>query len=244
MTDSDHSTTLPSVTRRRLMKASALVSALCPFGDGARGAAISGSQPDPAIAVCQNWQKTHAETLALCKRQQQLETYLARTIGFPCARVLLRDGRNVTLHSVDSLNDVCSPDDEAMWGRALADFASHQARWDAADAEIGYSRTQQLERKSQAAEKILLDELPLILASSIEGVLAKLSVILCDGEQWEDSDDFPWSHIRSVLNDLARLHDIDPDVVVARSNKRGDQNHCRRQSCCVRVEPFKGRTVK
>lgn len=142
-----------------------------------------------------------------CREQQRLETLLARTVGFPCARVRLADGTDVTLHSIESLNDAHSPEDEVEWGRALADFVAHQARWDAADAEIGYSRTDELIRQSETAESALLDDLPQTVATSIEGILAKLKVILRDGEHWERPDDFPWPHIRSVLGDLSRYHE-------------------------------------
>jgi hypothetical protein len=50
------------------------------------------------------------------------------------------------------------------------------------------------------------DKLPQTAATSIEGILAKLLVILHDGEHWDRPDDFPWPHIRSVLDDLARHH--------------------------------------
>ncbi|RWB38271.1 MULTISPECIES: hypothetical protein [unclassified Mesorhizobium] len=109
-------------------------------------------------------------------------------------------------HSIESLNDAYSPENEVEWGRALADFAAHQARWDAADDEIGYSRTDELIRQSETAESALLDDLPETAATSIEGILAKLKVILRDGEHWEHPDDFPWPHIRSVLGDLSRHH--------------------------------------
>jgi hypothetical protein len=200
-------------------------------------------QGDPALALCENWQNIHDKTLALRRKQQRLETYLARTIGFPCVKVRLRDGEVVTVHSIESLHHICSPEDEAIWGRALADFAVHQARWDAADAGIGYSQTQELERQSEAAERALLDDLPLTPASSIQGVLAKLSVILRDGEHWEEPDDFPWPHIRSVLDDLARLHHTNPETI-AGSDERQNNEHQRDRGCCFHVEPINGRSIE
>lgn len=210
MDDSDNSMSLSFVTRRRLLAgtATAVAAAAWPLQVKSRAAELTdrSSAADPALCLCGNWQKIHDETLALCREQQRLETHLARTVGFPCAKVRLADGTDVQLHSIESLNDAYSPENEVEWGRALADFAAHQARWDAADAETGYSRTDELIRQSETAESALLDDLPQTAATSIEGILAKLTVILRDGEHWEHPDDFPWPHIRSVLDDLARHH--------------------------------------
>ncbi|RWE78159.1 hypothetical protein [Mesorhizobium sp.] len=208
MADSDNSMSLSFVTRRRFLVGTTTAALAWPFQVESRAAEVrdgSGAS-DPALVLCENWQDFHEETLALCREQQRLETHLAKTVGFPCAKVRLADGTDVTLHSIESLNDAYSPENEVEWGRALADFAAHQARWDAADAEIGYSRTDELIRQSETVESALLDDLPQTAATSIEGILAKLTVILRDGEHWEHPDDFPWPHIRSVLDDLARHH--------------------------------------
>ncbi|AZO29767.1 hypothetical protein [Mesorhizobium sp. M1B.F.Ca.ET.045.04.1.1] len=209
MADSNNSMSAFFVTRRRLLAGTATAAAAWPFQVKSRAAELTdgSSAADPALRLCGNWQKVHDETLALCREQQRLETHLARTVGFPCAKLRLADGTDVTLHSIESLNDAYSPENEVEWGRALADFAAHQARWDAADDEIGYSRTDELIRRSETAESALLDDLPETAATSIEGILAKLKVILRDGEHWEHPDDFPWPHIRSVLGDLSRHHE-------------------------------------
>ncbi|ESW82151.1 hypothetical protein X760_01360 [Mesorhizobium sp. LSHC422A00] len=210
MDDSDDSMNLFFITRRRLLTGTATGAAAWPFqAKSLAGELTDGSAADPALRLCGSWQRIHDETLALCREQQRLETHLARIVGFPCAKVRLADGTDVTLHSIESLNDAHSPENEVEWGRALADFVAHQARWDAADAEIGYSRTDELIRQSETVEGALLDDLPQTAATSIEGILAKLKVILRDGEHWEHPDDFPWPHIRSVLNDLVRLHRLD-----------------------------------
>lgn len=216
MADSDHSTTLSSVTRRLLMTQIVAAGGLLPFGARAReDISIKGQHDDPALRLCESWHEVHRSTLALCRKQQQLETYLVKAIGFPCAKMQLPGGGEKTVHSPESLDELYSPENEVAWRRALADLAAHQARWDAADAEIGFSRTDELIQRSKAAEQALLDDLPLTPACSVEGVLAKLFVILCYGEHWEDSDDFPWRHVRSALDDLARYHHIDPTTILA-----------------------------
>ncbi|MGX5851236.1 hypothetical protein ACWGTO_29685 [Mesorhizobium sp. PL10] len=218
MDDSDNSMSLFFITRRRLLAGTATGAAAWPFQAKSLAAELAdgSSAADPALRLCGNWQKIHNETLALCREQQRLETYLARTVGFPCAKVRLADGTELALHSMEGLNDAYSPEIEVEWNGAVADFAAHQARWDAADAEIGYSRADELIRQSEIVERELLDNLPQTAATSIEGILAKLLVILDDGEHWERPADFPWPHIRSVLDDLATTIDTDP-ATIARS---------------------------
>ncbi|PBB64254.1 hypothetical protein CK228_34180 [Mesorhizobium sp. WSM4312] len=208
MDDSDDSMSLSFVTRRRLLAGTATAALAWPVQvkSGAAELRDGSGAADPALVLCGNWQDFHDKTLALCREQQRLETHLVRTIGFPCAKVRLADGTELTLHSMEGLNDAYSPEIEAEWSRAVADFTTHQARWDAADAEIGYSRADELIRQSETAERVLLDNLPQTAATSMEGILAKLLVILHDGEHWEHPADFPWPHIRSVLDDLARHH--------------------------------------
>ncbi|TPL71189.1 hypothetical protein FJ941_28840 [Mesorhizobium sp. B2-3-13] len=208
MDDSDNSMSLSFVTRRRLLAGTATAALAWPFQVRSRAAGLTGGSgaADPALVLCGNWQDFHDKTLALCREQQRLETHLARTVGFPYAKVRLADGTELTLHSMEGLNDAYSPEIEVEWNSAVADFAAHQARWDAADAEIGYSRADELIRQSETAERDLLDNLPHTAATSMEGILAKLLVILHDGEHWERPADFPWPHIRSVLDDLGRHH--------------------------------------
>lgn len=191
MDDSDNSRTLPSVTRRRLMAGAAVLSVSWPFGVSSHeGTRNRLKQNDPALVLCQNWQQLHDKTLTLCREQQRLEAHLARTVGFPRARYF--------------------PENEVGWGRAHARLAALQARWDAADAEIDYLKTDDLIRQAEAAEQALLDDLSLSPASSIEGILAKLMVIVRNGEHWDDPHSFPWPHIRSVLDDIVRHHGIHP----------------------------------
>lgn len=160
---------------------------------------------DLAIVLCETWHATHDATLALCRKQQRMETHLIRTIGFPYAQVRFGTGEQMVVHSVERVIAALPPGQEALLTKAIAEIASHQARWDAADKEMGYSQTQSLERHSAETEQSLLDSLTSTPASSMAGVSAKLGVILREGQGREEPADFPWPHIRSVLQDLVRL---------------------------------------
>ncbi|MET3519080.1 hypothetical protein [Mesorhizobium abyssinicae] len=237
MADSDNTTPLSFVTRRLLMMQIVIAAGLGPFGARAReNISIKGRPDDPALRLCESWHEVHRSTLVLCRQQQQLETYLVKAIGFPCAKMQLPAGGEKTAHSVESLDELYSPDNEAAWGRAFADLAAHQARWDAADVEIGFSRTDELIQRSEAAEQALLDDLPLTPACSVGGVLAKLLVILSYGEHWENPAEFPWPHVRSVLDDLARYHRIDPRTIVA-SSAQGRHQECKGSADVSGISP-------
>ncbi|WP_292474249.1 hypothetical protein [Mesorhizobium sp.] len=207
MGDSDNTTTLPRVTRGRVIAGTANAKA----GRRARAFACDDSETDqsadPAVAVWREWQTAHEETERLCRQQQRLERQLVETIGFPCATIRLRDGESVTLHSLKALLEVLDLDPEDMTKRvkAEADLAAHQERWDAVDREIGYSATLRAEREAADRAEDLLEALSETLATSLAGVAAKLDAVLREGESSEDDAEFPWPQVRSARDDLIRI---------------------------------------
>lgn len=162
---------------------------------------------DPAVAVWRNWQDAYEQTERLCRQQQRLERKLAETIGFPCATIRLSHGEIVTLHSLEALHDALGvgPIDVAVRAKAEADFAAHQARWDTADREIGYSATLRAEREAGDRAEDLLDVLSETPAASLAGVAAKLDAVLREGQASKDDAEFPWPQIRSALEDITRI---------------------------------------
>jgi hypothetical protein len=166
-----------------------------------------GAAPDPALLLSKAWLKAHARTLALCRRQQQLETELARSVGFPPTTLVLPDGGERDMSSADGLEDVSASTsiDEIGRTEAAKALAQHWARWRTKDSDLGYSATKEAEQQADEREQLLLDELASTPARTIAGVIAKLSVVLRDVEDNRDASDFPLLHIRSVLEDLTRL---------------------------------------
>ncbi|WP_206075347.1 hypothetical protein [Mesorhizobium tamadayense] len=207
MGDSDNTTTLPLVTRRRVLAGTAIAMAGWPPKAFARSGLEKNQTADPAVAVWRKWKAAHDETDRLCRQQQRLERKLAESVGFPCATVLLRDGEGVTLHSLEALHEVLDlgPEDAATRAQAEADFAAHQARWDAADREIGYSAALQAEREAGDRAEDLVEVLSETPAASLAGVAAKLDAVLREGESSENDVEFPWPQIRSALNDVIRI---------------------------------------
>ncbi|WP_187331366.1 MULTISPECIES: hypothetical protein [unclassified Mesorhizobium] len=207
MADSDNTTTLPGVTRRRVLAIAANAKEGRQPGKLVRDHAEADQSADPAVAVWREWLIAHEEAERRCRQQQRLERNLVETVGFPCATIPLHDGTSVRLHSIQALNEVLGPgpEDEAVRAKSKADLEAHQERWDVADREIGYSAALLAEGEAADQAENLLQLLLETPAASLAGVAAKLDAVLSEGEPAEASAEFPWLHIRSVLGDVIRI---------------------------------------
>jgi hypothetical protein len=205
MADSDNSTTLSMVTRRRVLAGTAI--AIAGWQAGASARSSLALPLDPAVEVWRRWQATHEQTERLCRQQQRLEHQLIETVGFPRVTIRRNSGESVTLHSLKSLHDRLdlASEDEAALMAAEADFVAHQLRWNIADKEIGYSATLRAEREAANKAAGLLDKLSETPATSLAGVAAKLDAVLREGQAWDYDDEFPWPQIRSAFKDVNRL---------------------------------------
>jgi hypothetical protein len=172
MADSDNTTTLPFVTRRRKRRIVVFNRAV-PGGKGEARGASGGS--DPAVAAARLWRDAQARSLALCRRQQRLETVLMRTVGSPLA------------------------------AGAANEAEARSARWRQMDRELGYSQAKAAEEQAARVAEHLLEKLARIPAHSIAGVIAKLDVVLREARAHDQSSGFPGAQLRSVLADLKRL---------------------------------------
>ncbi|MGX5805802.1 hypothetical protein ACWGS9_31965 [Bradyrhizobium sp. Arg314] len=184
MTDSDNSTTLPSVIRTELSRATT----------------------DPAVAVWREWQAAHEETDRLSREQQHLERMLVEEVGFPNVMIQLSDDTTAPAshESLRGVLGVGSMETEAA-AKVVADLAVHQARWEAYDRAIGYSAALRAESEAAGQAETLLEALSETPAISLAGVAAKLDAILREGQPSKDDAEFPWPQIRSVLEDIGRM---------------------------------------
>lgn len=207
MVDSDNTTTLPFVTRRKMLSGTAI--AIGAWGSNAfADVKIAGeASSDPVLTLWRQWQDAHRLTERLCRRQQGLERQLIQTVGFPFSVIRLTDGAPVAAYSREAIRDVLrlAPDEAAACADAEAEFEAHELRWDRADRDIGYSATVQAERGSADRASDLLDTMTAMPATSLAGVAAKLEAVLREGNIWEDGSEFPWPQIRSALDDLSRI---------------------------------------
>ncbi|MER8791600.1 hypothetical protein NKH71_27735 [Mesorhizobium sp. M0983] len=209
MADSDNTTTRFHVTRRRVL-AGTMVTSTAWVLEGSASAGDAGRTnlpSDPALVLWREWEEAHKLTKRLCRRQQHLETKLVESVGFPCVTVRLSKGEEVTVHSVEALKDVLGkePDTAALRKKAEADFAAHQARWNAAAEEGGYTAALRAERQAGERVQDLLQTFSRTAATTLAGVAVKLDVVLREGESEEECSEFPWPQIRSALSDLVHI---------------------------------------
>lgn len=241
MVDSDNSMSLSFVTRRRLFACTAMTALAWSFRGDTRAPEMPMfcDAPDPALLLWEEWRAAALETEALCQKQQRLETALVRSVGFPRAAIRLPDDdENVTALSLDAADEIFGSDREMadLRADAEAEFAAHEARWDAADQETGYSAAKREEEDASDREQDLVEALTATPAISLAGLGAKLDAILHEGESWAGCTDFPWPHIRSALADLVSIGQLmRPGAFIPGSDRKSPYPHKYRDGCCVRV---------
>jgi len=238
MADSDNTTTLPFVTRSRVLAGGMVTSTALVLQKSAlasNGVATS-TPPDPALTLWREWETAHTLTERLCRSQQHLETRLVEIVGFPCVSVRLPEGEDMAIHSIEALNEVLGkgPDMAALREKAEADFAVHQTRWDAAAEETGYTAALRAERVAGERAEDLLEALSTTPATTLAGVAGKLDAVLREGEAWEECSEFPWPQIRSALGDLVRIAEqMVPEQFFP--GERRPKLRRRRAGCCFRA---------
>lgn len=210
MADSDNTRARPSVTRRILLTGTMATAAAWPFQNDAvvTDSLAGNSDFDPTLVLWRDWRAAHLNRAALCRKQQRLETQLAKKIGFPCAEVRLpEEDVPVRISGQWDIEELFSetPELADLRAKAEADLAAHQARWDAEDMRIGYSAAQRAELAAADHEQELIEVLTATPATTLAGVAGKLDAVLREGESCEECDEFPWPQIRSALADLVRI---------------------------------------
>ncbi len=169
MADSDHSISLPFVTHRQTQKIT-VASRNTPAAPSLTSKTDKTGTPDPVLALANRWRDAHARALAMCHRQQRLES-----------RILRRAGHR-------------SPEDGVG-----------NTRREQANLDLGYSKAKAAEEVLVVEADRLLEELSRTPARSLEGLIAKLEVIVRESEARNSPTDFPWPHLRSLLADLGRI---------------------------------------
>ncbi len=142
-------------------------------GDGLR-------HRDPVLALTEHWRDVHARALALCRRQQQLESRIARTTGY------------LPSCSTEKVSEVTGGEQLGL--------------------DLGYLKAKAAEEHFARETARLLEELAQTPAHSMDGVVAKLEVLLLESVVGCGPSDFPWPHLRSVLADIRRLTGAEPSL--------------------------------
>ncbi|PZQ79059.1 MAG: hypothetical protein DI549_21150 [Ancylobacter novellus] len=193
MADSEISMSLSRPSRRDVLSAALMTIGGTSFNSSAAAEPQDHGATDAAVLAWKAWRAAHRRTLALCRKQQHLESDLARTIGFP--QVVLAGAelpspvRIGSLRQFDELAadlpSLCVRRDEVATALRI-----HQQRWDDADRAVGYSVTRQEEAAASANER---------------GLSAKLDVLIAVGADGAEGRHFPWPELRRIRRDVARL---------------------------------------
>jgi hypothetical protein len=178
------------------------------FNSSAAAEPQDDSPTDAAVLAWRGWRAAHRRTLTLCRKQQRLESELARRIGFPHAA--LGAAELPSLVRVSSLRQFDELAADVPWLRTRrAEVAealrAHQERWDNADRAIGYSVTRQEEAAASADEERMIARLFAAEATSLRGLCAKLDVLIAVGADGAEGRHFPWPELRRMRRDVARL---------------------------------------
>ncbi len=180
MADSDNSTTLPFVTRRRKRQI-VVFNHSVPAAKAGAHKASGCAEPDRAVAVARLWRDAQAKSLSLCRRQQRLETERMRAV-----------------HS--------SPLSASGAPAATLDHSEAEAaRWQRIDSDPDYCQARDAEAQAAQVAEELLEKLARTPAQSLDGVTAKLDVVLREAKTHDAPSGFPWPQLRSALADLRRL---------------------------------------
>ncbi|WAC28788.1 hypothetical protein [Ancylobacter sp. SL191] len=217
MADSEISMSLSRPSRRDLLSAALATVGGSSFKSAAAAAPQDGGTTDAAVMAWKAWRAAHRRTLALCRKQQRLESELARTIGFPQAVLAAAELPSpVRINSLWQFDELAGDVPALCTRRAevAAVLRAHQQRWDDADRAIGYSVTRQKEAAASADEERLIARLFAANATSLRGLSAKLDVLIAVGADGAEGRHFPWPELRRIRRDVARLMQLHcPDAV-------------------------------
>jgi hypothetical protein len=205
MVDSESTTSLSPVSRRKLLT-SAATAPLFPIASSS--SQLSPGAPDPIVALWQEWQRLHTRATGLCHRWQDMETYLMRKIGVPEVGIPSpEDPAGICAHSHAEIDRAlatlsCPPE----VGTALhADLTARQARWDAEAARLGFDEIKQLEDEAWSQEAEASKAIFRARATSLVDIEIKIALIVELCSTGSDDPEFPWPQLRSTLADVKRL---------------------------------------
>jgi hypothetical protein len=203
MVDAENSTSLPGVTRRRLLAGAATIP-LAPILDQRPASATM----SPIAALYQDWRRADAEAARWCRKWGELETKLANSVGYPRVQIPLPPPAAatwVTTHGDIDRELAGYPALEAPSNGLHAELAARKARWDAEAEAIGLDEAERQEARAWKKRETLAFRVFALPAGDVAGVITKLTLILRMGQAREHDDEFPWPQIGSAVADLQRL---------------------------------------
>jgi hypothetical protein len=162
---------------------------------------MQGASSDPALALWRDWRANHSEVVALTRKWQRIEARLMHSVGIPVPGA---DGPNIA-QSIGEIERRLAGESDAEKRRRIAAFEEWKKRWDEAAEALGFDAIEAELEAAHDKEHNLTALIPTTRASSLQGVAAKLAVIIQSGQPSPQSAESPWPELRSTLADLARL---------------------------------------
>ncbi|WP_428032601.1 hypothetical protein [Ancylobacter sp.] len=208
MADSEITTSLSRPSRRDVLSAALLTVGGTSFNRSTASAPLDGGATDAAVLAWEAWSAAHRRTLALCRKQQRLESELARTIGFPQAVLVAAELPSaIRISSLRQFDELAAdvPSLSTRRDEVAAALRKHQQRWDDADRAIGYSVARQQEEAASDEEERLMKGVLAAEATSLRGLSTKLDVLLAVGADGAEGRHFPWPELRRIRRDVGGL---------------------------------------
>lgn len=204
MVDSENSTSLSSVSRRKLLSCAVATSAL----PAANSVAALTEVADPILPLWREWQRLHAYASGLCQRWQEIESRLVRTVGFPQVFIPSPDGaRNISAQSHSEIDQAITAGEcSRELGAALhAELAARRARWGAEAEALGFDEANRQELEAWREEEEAVRAVFRTRAATLAGVEIKLTLMIQLCDTFSDDPVFPLPQLRSTIADVRRL---------------------------------------
>jgi len=204
MVDSENSTSLPFVSRRKMLGCAVASPAI-----RAAHLTIEPTEPyDPVLPRWREWQRLHGYASELCRRWQEIESRLVRAVGFPQVFIPAADGaRRLCARSPSDIDQaVASGECSQELSAALhAELAERRARWDAEAEALGFNEANRLELEAWRKEEAAVRAVFQTRAATLAGVEIKLALMIQLCSAFSDDPDFPLPQLRSTIADVKRL---------------------------------------
>jgi hypothetical protein len=170
---------------------------------------ISCPASDPAIYLWRQFSIAHACAQKLTRRQQTIESVLLERVRIRSSVIDLPDDAHGSAAEPEDSGEI---QDAALNLVNLAEVegTTLEARWAAADAQLGYSAALCDEAKALTRVRDLAERLWATPAVSLTGIIAKLDALLSEGPPSYTSPEFPWPQLRAIRLDLEKLRVMRP----------------------------------
>ena len=204
MADSENSRSPSGVTRRALLAGTAAT----PMMASRPPRAADNVTAEPLVDLYQRWLQADAEEFHWGRKWGELETALARNVGYPRVPIALPStAAPVWVSTHDDIDrEIADSADKEIRSAALhADLTDLQMRWNTEAETVGLSDAEHQQELAWEKRQTLANRVFSLPGRDLAEVIMKLTIILRTGKSRERDNEFPWPQIESVIHDVRRL---------------------------------------